>query len=144
MADATSNGHPPAGVKRYAGVGDKVTPYHAEIGGRRFTFARRPSASLQIQVMDTFVSRSENDPVTPRDMALVRDVCQAMLHDPDDVDALLDAADLEVVVEVMGDAMEAVTARPTTGSSDSGVPAPPTTPAIGSPEQDSTAAVSPV
>ena len=130
--------------KRYQGVAGGAPPYHADVDGRTYVFNRRPTARLQIQVMRRFVGRNDNDAVTAEDMDLLRDALAAMLADADEIDDLIDAVDLEALTEMLGDVMEAVTERPTTASSGSGEKPQTTTPAIGSPEQDSQTAISPV
>ena len=130
--------------KRYTAVTDNVTAYQADIGDRTFTFNRRPSARLQIKAMRTFSGRDDDTPITPDDITLVSEVLAAMLADPADLDDLMAATDLEPLVELMGDAMETVTARPTTEPQGSSSPPQETTSATGSPASDSNPAISPV
>lgn len=119
--------------KQYGGVRDGVTPYHATVDDRTFVFNRRPTARMQIQVMRRFVGRDDDQAVGAEDMDLLRDALASMLATPDDIDALMDAVDLEALTEILGDAMEAVTTRPTTASSGSTATPTQTTSATGSP-----------
>jgi hypothetical protein len=127
-------------IDEYEIVTQGVTPYLAKLGDKVYTFNRRPNAKLMVRSMRMLGQLSEGLELSPKSAEVIGQLVDdlqmllaAMLAPGQNIDELMDLLDLEPLAELAGKAMEKMTARPTTGSSDSGVSAPTTTPATGSP-----------
>jgi hypothetical protein len=133
-------------VDMYQTITQGTTPYLAQVGGKVYTFNKRPNARLQLKAMGMLGKfrelrlDDEDTELTEAKLAGIAgmvddltEVLKATLADPDDLDELLDLVDLETIAELTSKVMEKMMARPTNGSSASRGSAPPTTSGTGSP-----------
>ena len=100
-------------------VKDGIKPWPISVGGEAFVFNKRPSARLQLRVMDMMAAGNRpEDMLTRENLDTVLAVLGSMLENGEsDLNRLLDATDLEEITDIMGQAMEQMSVRPTTESS---------------------------
>jgi hypothetical protein len=123
------------GIDTYRGLTDGVKPYPIKIDNKLFVFNKRPSARLQLKAVRLFAGRvDDNANLGPADMEVIHEILGSMLSDESSLDDLLDAVDLTEIGEIFNKTLEKMSARPTTGSSDSSPTPSPMTLATGSPE----------
>jgi hypothetical protein len=128
-------------------ITEGVPAYRAKVGDRVFVFDRRPNARQQLKAISSlgvldagFEPTAENMEALEQILDGLLEVLKIMASDPTGIDGLLDVLDLGGFATLASTALEQVTARPTTESSDSSASAPPMTSTTGSPAPDSPAA----
>jgi hypothetical protein len=108
-------------IDRYRSTSQDVQPYFAQIDNKVYVFNKRPNAKMQLEAMRLFAG-DENTMMTPENIGVIHGLMEGMLEDPTKINEIFEAVDLGEIADMLGKAMEKVTARPTTESQPSSTP----------------------
>ena len=106
-------------IDTYRSITENVTPYVCKVGDRIFVFDKRPSANMQLKVVRVFGDKKADSSLSTEDVDVLREIMSSMISQPSDLDDLFAMVDMADISVIFNKAMEKVSARPTTESSDS-------------------------